>query len=84
MKRITLTQEELEKRVERALENACAYSAMGNFKLMLEYKGEADTYLGLLEDMDVWYDDGETINEHVQGMLDVLHDDRQRLQLTRN
>lgn len=80
MARITLTQKELEKMVEKALENACAYHAIGKYKLMYDYRGHAKAYLDLLEDNGIWYDD-VTINEHVQEMLDILDEENYKLKV---
>lgn len=82
MARIALTKKELEELVEKALENACAYHALGKYKLMYEYRGAADAYLNILEDNDVWYDD-VTINEHVQDMLDILDEESVKLKVER-
>ncbi len=80
MTRITLTRNDLKRLTERALENACAYCAAGNFKLMYRYWGEADVYLGMLEDMDVYLDEE---NDHVAGMLDALREDSKNITITR-
>lgn len=61
----------LEKKVEQALENGCAYHACGNYRRAMEYTGEAYAYLDLLEDIGVWYED-TIINEHCQNMIDIL------------
>jgi hypothetical protein len=82
MARIIITQTELEKMVEKALENACAYHAIGNYKLMYQYRGIAEAYLDLLEDFGIYYDD-VTINEHVQDMRDILAEESRKLKVER-
>lgn len=74
MNKLTFTRRELEKKVEKALENACAYHALHNWKLCFVYYNEAQAWLEMLEDLDVWYDEGDTINEHVQAMLDIMRE----------
>lgn len=80
MARIILNRIDLERLTEKALENACAYCAMGNYKLMFRYWGEADVYIGMLEDMDVYIDEE---NDHVEGMLDALREDSKNITITR-
>ena len=77
------TQQQVEKQVEKCLENACAYHATGNYKLMYQYRGEAFAWLEFLEDNDIWYDEGTTINEHVQEMLDLLDEESRNLKIER-
>ena len=74
MKRIILTQKEIENKVEKALENACSCLESHHQKLAFVYFCEAQTYLEMLEDLDIWYDDCDTINEHVQNMLDIMQE----------
>lgn len=81
MTRIVFTQKELETKVEKALENACAFHATGQYKLMYKYWGEVDTYLEMLEDNGVWYDD-ITINDHVQAMIDILEEESRKLKIS--
>lgn len=75
MKRIALTKQEVEVKVERALENACAYHSLKNWKLAFWNYVEAMTYMDLLEDMGVDYDDDCIINAHVHAMIEILEDD---------
>ena len=81
MARIVFTQKELEAATTKALENACAFHATGQYKLMYKYWGEADTYLDILEDNGVWYDD-VTIDDHVQTMIDILEEASRRLKIS--
>lgn len=74
MKRIVLTKEELEAKVERVLENACAYHSIGHWKNAYRNYCEAMTYLDLLEDMGIYYDK-IVINDHVHRMIEILEDD---------
>ena len=82
MAKFTITQKEIEKLVEKALENACAFHATGQYKLMFQYRGEADAWLDFLEDNGIWYDD-VTINEHVQDMIDILDEEYRKLKVER-
>ena len=80
MARFTITQKDIETRIEKALENACAFFSVGKYKLALTYKGEADGWLSFLEDEGVWFDD-VTVNDHVQNMIDALNEDFHKIQI---
>lgn len=69
--KIIMGKKELEQAVEKALENGCAYHAVGNYRKAMEYTGEAYAYLDMLESIDVWYDD-IIINEHCNNMIEIL------------
>lgn len=68
---LTMSKKELEQAVEKALENACAYHAIRNYRKAMEYTGEAYAYLDMLESINVWYDD-IIINKHCNNMLEIL------------
>lgn len=84
MKRITMSQKEIETKVEKALENACAYHACGQYKLMLEYYGEATGLMDILDDNDICYDDDCIINEHCHNMIELLEEEIYKLRVSYN
>ena len=74
MKTITFTQKEIEAKITKSLENACAYHAMESWKLALANYDEAMAYMDMLEEFGVYYEDNCVISEHVMAMLEILED----------
>lgn len=81
--KVTFTMKDVEAMAEKALENACAYHACGQYKNMLYAYGEFCAYEEMLYDMGAWYDDDVIINEHCNSMIEILDEEIGKLTIKR-